>query len=148
MTDPDHELTRSKSEISRLAPYKSGRAGGLGKMLVSMWESEIECTQWSPWCHVGWLLSASVSASVCVWIFLYVLFVEWSLVSCGHVWFLLVVCGVCVVDVCVVDCYVVVVSVETFVSLGYSLVFLYVVVLALLGSVMSFVFGSLLSWMP
>ncbi len=81
--------------------------------------------------------------------FLYVLFVEW-LVSCGHVWFLLVVCGVCVVDVCVVDvcvvdCYVVVVSVETFVSLGYSLVFLYVVVLALLGSVMSFVFGSLLS---
>ncbi len=34
--------------------------------------------------------------------FLYVLFIEW-LVLCGHVWFLLVVCGVCVVDVCMVD---------------------------------------------
>ncbi len=71
--------------------------------------------------------------------FLYVLFVEW-LVLCGHVWFLLIVCFVCVVDVCMVDCYVVVVSVKMFVSSGYSFVFLYVVVLALLGSVTPFVF--------
>ncbi len=64
-----------------------------------------------------------------------VLFMVW-LLSCGHchVWFLLVVCDVCVfVDCCFVVVSVVV-SVVTCVSEGYAFVVLVVVVLALLGS--------------